>query len=148
MIRKSLVAALALATVALTAAPAAAADSRLFWNGVDSSGQCGTPVLLGSQKVDDPAVSGIQQAGTIQKYRATCSYPTSANQTCWWTRGKRIDGGVMKTGITWINGGAQYWLSDNGADWQSSPMICEHMVDGTSWGAWASIGGLNATLYT
>lgn len=149
MRRLGMAAAAASVSVLITAGSAQAADTLDFWNGVSTSGQCGSATLLGSQKIDDPAVPGIQQAGTIQKYKRTCTYPTSASQTCWNTRATRIDSTkVVKAGITWVDGGAQYWLSDSGAGWVSSPVICEHMVDGTSWGAWAQIGGVNAVLYT
>lgn len=134
---------------ALAVAPAAyAADTLDFWDGHSASGECGTATLLGSQKIDDPFTPGIQQAGTIQKYKRTCSYPGS-NQTCWNTRAKRIDGGDVTAGITWrSDSGYRYWLNDRGRGWISSPVICDHQVGGNSWGAWARIGGVDATLFT
>lgn len=147
----AILAAAAVATLAL-AGQAQAADTLDFWNGAATSGQCGTATLLGSQKIDDPDTSGIQQAGTIQKYKRTCSYPTSANQTCWNTRATIFQGTAVKAGITWIwqDTSTQYWLNDQGAadNWISSPVVCAHMVEGTSWGAWAAVDGKNATLYT
>ncbi len=131
------------------AGPASAADTLDFWNGASTSGQCGAATFMGSQKIDNPAVSGIQQAGTISKYRRTCSYPTSANQTCWYTQGSLISGGVVKIGASYVSpGGVTYSLSDSGAGTVSSPVFCQHMVDGNSWWAYAQISGVNATLFT
>lgn len=140
----------AVAALALAVAPAAyAADTLDFWDGASTSGQCGAATFLGSQKIDDPNVSGIQQAGTIQKYKRTCSYPTSANQTCWYTQGSRVGGGTVKIGVGWrSDGGVNYYLSDSGIGTVTSPVICAHQVDGTSWWGWAQIDGRNATLYT
>jgi hypothetical protein len=151
--RASTVATLAAAAALALGAtvPAHAADTLDFWNGASASGQCGTPTLMGSQKIDNPLLSGIQQAGTIQKYKRTCSYPTSANQVCWNTRAIRVDSSdVAKAGITWIgqDSTVQYWLQDSGTGWVSSPLICEHQVDGLSWGAWSAVSGLTAILYT
>lgn len=143
----AVLAAATLTTLTL-AGPASAADTLDFWNGVSTSGQCGAATFLGSQKIDDPSLLGIQQLGTIQKYKRTCSYP-SANQTCWYTQGTRIDGGTLRVGIGWRSpGGVNYSLYDAGTGTQSSPVICDHQVDGSSWWAWASAGGVNATLYT
>lgn len=151
--RRSIVPIIGAVTFALaTATMAYAADTLDFWNGHSASGECGTATLLGSQKIDNPAVSGIQQAGTIQKYKRTCTYPTSASQTCWNTRASIFTGSTVKAGVTWIGQGGttQYWLMDQGPadEWISSPLICEHQVAGTSWGAWSAVDGVNATLYT
>lgn len=145
--KRSIIAALTVAALAL-AAPAYAADTLDFWDGHSTAGECGSATFLGSQKIDDPATPGIQQAGTIQKYKRTCSYP-SASQTCWYTQGSLVNGGTVRIGIGWRSpGGVNYSAYDAGTGTQSSPVICDHMVDGSSWWAWASIGGLNATLYT
>lgn len=150
---KRILAALAAAgsVLVLAAGPAAAADTLDFWDGHSASGECGTATLLGSQKIDNPFIGGIQQAGTIQKYKRTCSYPGS-NQTCWNTRAKIFEGTAVKAGVTWIrqDSTTQYWLMDQGPadEWISSPLICAHMVEGTSWGAWAAVDNVNATLYT
>lgn len=139
-----------------TAGPAQAADTLDFWNGVSASGQCGTATLLGSQKIDNPFLSGISQAGTIQKYKRTCSYGVpgspNANQTCWNTRANIFDGNSVKAGImwTWQDTSTGYSLYDSGPDgqWISSPLICAHMVEGVQWGAWSAVDGVAAILFT
>lgn len=151
MKRLSFVAAITATVILGTAGMANAADTLDFWDGHSASGECGTATLLGSQKIDDPFVSGIQQVGTIQKYKRTCSYPGS-NQTCWNTRAKIFEGTTVKAGITWIwqDSNTQYWLSDQGLvdNWISSPLICAHIVEGNSWGAWTAVDGKTATLFT